>query len=188
MVLAISSLLAIILIGGYQEVQQRERFRDALERTVTLLEQVKNEANTTVNVEGSGDDEGDIVFAKAVIFTDASSQVTVVTLRAADNDNLSNLVEFNDRTLEIPWQVRFNGGASSHRSVVFTRNPTNGRLNTFVLSGTDVDNASNYVNQTGSGSNTNATASLVLVDDNTGFRGTVRVNAATNDIERSYDN
>lgn len=188
MVLAISSLLALILLGNYQATQQRERFRDGVERAVTLLERVKNEANTTVNVDGDGDNPSRLVFAKAVVFTDESSDMEVVSLSAVDREVLSGLQASNTRVEQLPWQIQFNGDRSSHRAVVFTRNVTNGNINTFVLDTDNVTDRSQYVDTAAARNNTIATGRLVLQNPAEGFRATIRVDAATNEITRTYDN
>lgn len=188
MVLAISSLLALILLGGYQETQKRERFRDSVERTVTLLEQTKNEANATVNVAGDGDTAGRLVFAKAVIFTDGSSDIEVVTLSAADREVLSGIRQDDSRTVRIPWQVEFAGASSTHKTVVFTRSVVTGQLDTYVLSTDNVTDVAQYVDTAAAASNTSAIGEFVLTDPFDGFLATVRVNAETNEVMRSYDN
>ena len=198
MVLAISSLLMLILLGGYNQSRRRAQFTDAVERMTVQLEQAKNEANSTVNVNPSqGTDLNTVVFAKAADFATNPNQLLVQTLRVPRSDTLIDPVTLdpaNLRTVDIPWGASFvsptdaSPTRSTHNFVVFSRSTNDGRLNTFVFNlSTANDLGSSVLYAPGLPADTE-TAVLVFRSAEGEFLAQITVNATNGEIKRQYLN
>lgn len=189
MVLAIASLMAIILFTTFGNTRQRTQFTDAIERVTTSLERAKTEANSSYT-SGTGTTQGRAFFARAVVFSSGSGSFQTVTLTAdrfeAGNTIANIAQETNAENTTMPWGVVCSG-SECNTAVVFSRDLGSGILNTYVvdknISGW-ITNATNY--PSGSGNDTN-TLTLNFVSPE-GLQAQITINAATNEIKRSYTN
>lgn len=191
-VLAISSLLLLILAGGYSILQQRNRFKDGVERIVSTLERTRTEANSTLNVTNPapGTNENRLVFAKAVHFTDGSDTLQLLTL-SADNDETLGLINLETtETAQIPWRVGFDESPpSSATTVVFARSPVDGTLQTHIFDlraagvgpGSPLYDEANYNNPIA------ADRQFVFTNPD-GLQATITVNGETGNVSVAYDN
>lgn len=192
-VLAISSLLAVILITLYGSQQGRAQFADATESVVSKLQSVKTEVNSGFST-GSGNMKERIFFGKAVVFAEGSQEYTVYTLTADNADTLSGL-EYVDgdgngvpdvETVKIPWGVSFAQADSNLNTIIFTRNLSNAQLKTYIFSsGMNILTPNNYNIPSAS----QATLRFIEDEDNPqSFRSNVVVEAASAHIRSNYEN
>lgn len=185
LVLAISSLLALLLIGLYSNQQKRARFADAIESTVARLETVKSEVSSGFST-GSGTNPNRVFFGKAITFTPDSASYTVSSLTADIGDSINNITVENQSTTTMPWGVVFTNDTASSPAAVFTRKLTDAQLKTFLFpSGIDVTNESNYSITSGS--------QVVLhfseeLGNNNPLTAKISIDAASGHVESSYDN
>ncbi len=190
LVLAISSLLAVILLNNYTSTRRRAQFTDAIERVVTQLEQAKNEANTTVNSESSGTNSSRLVFAKSVVFsTAAPSQFRIYTLSADNADALAGVsVEPGERSIDIPWGVSYqqSSGAniSNANTITFSRAVSNGVLNTYAY--TASGSAQIAAGDFSSGSTADQLQAQLLFTSPEGLQAFVRVNSISGTVIAEY--
>lgn len=189
MVLAISSLLMLILLGGYGSTRQRAQFQDGVERVVSLLEQVQTEANSTLNLESGSNNVNRVLLGRAVRFDSSNPEELEIILLTADNSSsLANISAETERTFSIPWGVGFTDDVGTQTDadvVAYTRSLSNGTLNTHVfdLNGGALDVPALY----GIGTADTRTATYEFTNPE-GFRAVVTVNADTGEVSREYLN
>ena len=187
-VLAISAALAIALLSSYTINQRRSRFTDAVERVVSALERVKQEANSAYTT-GTGTTPGRIFFAKAVSFTNNQETYTVDTLTADQADTLNDIrLENSQVTESISWGVNYQHTIASYDVILFVRFPGSSQLNVYVMrqlpDAHGVGAPGNYDQDTDT-----ASSQLTFQSpDSPPLRATITVNGATGEISRSYEN
>lgn len=133
MVLAISSLLSLMLLGGYQERQVRLRFSAALENVLSTLQSAKTQSNTTVNTRANaGTDPGQVVYGQVIRFS--GSDISATDLVGAKTASFSAVSAGAATTSAIPWGITFQAGP--YDGVIFARSPVdseNATLKTYPL-------------------------------------------------------
>lgn len=181
-VLAISSLLAIVLVGAYNGQQRRARFADAVESVVADLDRVKAEVAAGYST-GSGNSGSRLFFGKAVVL--AANNYQVQTLTSDFQDTVSGLQNASTLTSgNFAWGVTFTGADQSLSQIVFARNLADGQLKTYVLSASQsLTTASNY------NAISAANKAFLHFQDRTGeLRATVTVDPVSGHVSRTYDN
>lgn len=186
LVLAISALLAVMLLGTYQSQTRRARFTDAMERIAAELGQLKTETNSAFTT-GTGTDESTIFFGKEIVFTQNSGIINVNNLTADRNDGgtLTGISAAAERNYEAPWGVVLlqNGG---NNKLIFTRNTADGLLKTYVLPNAGAN--SNSLDPASYNTTTGSIEAVLLFESPEGHRARIRVNPATSEIRIVYVN
>jgi prepilin-type N-terminal cleavage/methylation domain-containing protein len=185
LVLAIASLLAVILLNGYGKTRQRAQFNDAVERLVSNIDRAKTESNSTYTT-GSGVTASRIFFGKAFLLTKDSGNFIIRNLTANRNES------------GVPEEVREEGTSSSdviawgatcqgddcNKAIVFSRQGTDGLLNTYILDSSSLETLENE-------SNYNSTADTSVlslqIKSPEGYTATVTIDAGSNEVKRSFD-
>lgn len=207
LVLAISSLLALILFNSYGDINRRTQFHDGIERIVTQLETTRNEANSTINANAnSGDDASKVNFSRVVNFfanpVSGVSQMRVFKLSADNTEGQPTNVQLNvDATgaeggpevTDLKWGIKYlpppPPSGSTHNYIVFARNLGDGKINTFsyTLSNSSQLKDPAVVTFTVGSSNDTDVAALKFSSADNKLHATVRVNSATGEITKTYD-
>lgn len=189
-VMAITTLMMLVLIGFYRDTQKRTLFRDGVERLLTDLEKIKTEANSSFTT-GTGDNAARVFFGKAVSMNDNSSALVITTMTADRNDSgaLSGLQAVATTTVTLPWGVYCECN-STNNQVVFSRAPTDGKLDTYVL-----DKTANLLDPTSySASASSATTvdgvgrELRFYNADASLNATLSVDGASSEVARQYNN
>lgn len=193
LVLAISSALAVILFLGFRQSRSQNQFRDAVERVVTRLEQVKNEANSTVNYTSTSpgsENANRILFAKALVFVNNSNQIFDFSVTANREGDVPSglIVQGQDNTINLPWGVVFKTDGvsddSNANTVVFARNVKTGILETFAYTTTSFPGSITGANYSPGSAEDNLDAQLVF-ESPEGLKAVVRVSKDGN-ISKEY--
>lgn len=205
LVLAISSLLAIILLNSYNDLNRRSQFRDGIERIVTKLEATRNEANSTINTNADpGNDETRVNFSRVVnFFVDASgkSQMRIFKLSADNAEGQPSNVQINvdaggNQNINAPevtnleWGIKFEPPpASNYNYIIFSRSLDDGKLNTFVYRLNDPAQLGNQgvVSFTVGSTNDTDTATLKFTSADGSLHATVKIKGDTGEITKTYD-
>jgi prepilin-type N-terminal cleavage/methylation domain-containing protein len=184
-VLAISTAMILMVFGSLNSTQKRTIFKNSIEQATTEFEKIKNESNSTLNTRTNpGTDKNKVVYGKAVVFTDGSADYIVHTLSATNQDTLDNVQIESSITRTISSEVEFRGDFPQ-RCMVFTRHPSDGRLQTFMFTNCTTGGLQN---EAAYNSFVNLVGNFKLVDVDANLEATIKVDSATSTIMRSFDN
>lgn len=180
LVLAISAGLLTIVLAGQEQVRSRAEFTAAVNQVATDINEVKNESQTTVQVQTpgaatnpTGTSIGTTFFGKAMTFTQGASTITVQDMY----NNASGILQLpNSYQFTIPWGVTVQS-ASSPQYLVFHLTSASAQLITYAnppspYTATDLYNETVPNDQTG-------TFTLQLTDPD-GHMATIYVDGAKN--------
>ncbi len=200
-VIAISAALASTIIVWQGTFTENTRFTEGMDTLNSQLNQTRREVYSVVNENTDLDCHGNtnntagankdcVIFGKAVVFNDGSSQADVKTLVAmVDGDDFTDLEvdslrEIGDleRTMNIEWGIEFRGaqrGNTSVRAITFARDFRTGDMQTYTLSG-GVSNWNNYTPDKRS-------EATFRFESPEGSAGRIHVNETPNSLRRSFD-
>lgn len=114
--MAIASVLLGVVLLGQSAIRGQAEFSDAVQKTVTDINEVKNEAQSIIQIgqagsPGTGGGVGQTVFAKEMIFTSCSNQIQVTDLLASTiGTALSTGYSYD---IEIPWGALVAGSCAA---------------------------------------------------------------------------
>lgn len=136
LVMTITGLLGGAIVAGQTQLKSRARFTDSIETAKNDLAKIQNEAVTTVQEGGHGNNgSGLIFFAKRVIFTNGSNQMQVDTLLYNPATNAIEPGAQDLHNVSLPgatYQTTIGSLTSTGNEVLYVRWPTNGTLYTYT--------------------------------------------------------
>lgn len=180
LVMAISAILLATILVGQAQVRERAQFSDAVNHVATEINEVRNEAQTTVEL---GDpatigttDSGETFFGKLMEFDPASSSIQVSDML----QDGTSITLANPSTISIPWQVDTNTGLPGPEYLIFHLSSTDAQLLVYTppagtsLTGT-LENTSWYDETPGN----SELGTLVLpISDPEGHNANITINGA----------
>lgn len=167
LVLGISGLLLLITFFGQGSIRTESQFQDSVEGLRAKLERIKDEVTTTVssdelgcnNVALTGTKADCILFGKAVIFTNLTSNYIVKDIigdgpatgaPVSPSIPVTNPRIYAQDNLSLPWGTLFVNPFGA--KIVFTRHSGTGELQTYVLPALAfLGDANTYTNNTPGG-------------------------------------
>ncbi len=182
--MAISSVLAVMIIAGFATLRQSAQFTNTIERTKESVVAKRTEALATIKLSG-GMDSANVTMGRLLTFTPNSSTIQVQTLYTANNlaptaAQPVYTVPSEDTTISLDWGVKYSGAAIEQ--VAFTRSPVDGSLRTAVSPGGGWGTTTfQYGNFTPSGT----TYTLQLTDPY-GRRAVITIDVTNNSVTRTY--
>lgn len=187
-VLAIISSLVVIALIGQGDIRARARFNDAVDRTVSELSHIENQANTTYNENQSasrGQDSSRVFFANLVDFKGGSSDIDITPLWRPDSScsqaSVCGTTQGTTTTFTIPWAARLS--FVGHRYVSFARLRTNGQSVTYIA-----DPSTNEVDRFTLNPYlfSDEDEAKIKLEDGRGNCAEITIKAVTGFIERAY--